>query len=235
MWLFVIEYATLNSQKAYNGEKTSEGYMQGGLGDGVTTLKSAEWTEFSNSTPFVPCGTTDSLGNGTGTVSYTIDNTSTGGTVTKTFDVPRYRGIENPFGHIYKWVDGLNVRVSPTVENGGDGLSKVYVCSDPAKFSDTGYTGYTYIGDETREENYVKEIIGGDRGDIMPKATGASSSTYFCDGHATYTKNTEESLRGVRFGGPATIGATCGFAFASSYGAPASADAHIGSRLCFIP
>ena len=37
-WLFAVEYATLNSQKAYNAAKDSNGYAQGGLGDGVTTL-----------------------------------------------------------------------------------------------------------------------------------------------------------------------------------------------------
>lgn len=37
-WLFAVEYATLNTQKAYNATKTAEGYAQGGLGDGFTNL-----------------------------------------------------------------------------------------------------------------------------------------------------------------------------------------------------
>lgn len=33
-WLFVVEYATLNSQANYNAELTADGYRQGGLGAG---------------------------------------------------------------------------------------------------------------------------------------------------------------------------------------------------------
>lgn len=69
-WLFAIEYATLNSQAAYNSELTAEGYHQGGLGAGVTTWDGT-WSNFNGYYPFVPCGHTDTLGNQTGTVSYT--------------------------------------------------------------------------------------------------------------------------------------------------------------------
>ena len=46
-WLFIIEYATLNSQKAFNASKDSNGYAQGGLGDGVTNLNSSKWSAFN--------------------------------------------------------------------------------------------------------------------------------------------------------------------------------------------
>lgn len=65
-WLFVVEYANLNTQAAYNAEPTAEGYKQGGLGAGVTDLNGAKWNAFNGYYPFVPCGYTDSLGNGTG-------------------------------------------------------------------------------------------------------------------------------------------------------------------------
>lgn len=65
-WLFAVEYATLNSQKAYNAAKDSNGYAQGGLGDGVTTLDSGKWNTFNGYYPFIPCGYTDELGNRTG-------------------------------------------------------------------------------------------------------------------------------------------------------------------------
>ena len=35
LWLFVVEYATLNSQKAYNSALTADGYKQGVLGVGL--------------------------------------------------------------------------------------------------------------------------------------------------------------------------------------------------------
>ncbi|EKC77108.1 hypothetical protein LEA_04345 [human gut metagenome] len=116
--------------------------------------------------------------------------------------VPRYRGVENPFGHVWQWTDGINIRISPTEENGGDGLSKVFVCTDPAKFSDSGYDGYAHVGNEARAEGYVKEVIFGEGGEIMPSVVGGGSSTYFCDYHYTNIP-TAEALRGVLFGGRA--------------------------------
>jgi len=233
-WLFVVEYATLNSQAAYNSALTTEGYHQGGLGNGVTTWNGTDWSNFNNFNSFVPCGLTDTLGNGTGTVEYTASNDDETSPITKTFDVPRYRGVENPFGHVWQWTDGINIRISPTTANGGDDLSKVFVCSDPSKFSDTSYDGYSHIGNETRNEGYVKEVIFGEGGEIMPKTVGGGSTTYFCDYHYTNIPTTE-TLRGVLFGGQAYNGAAAGFAFAYSRDAPSHSFASIGSRLCFIP
>lgn len=43
-WCFVVEYATLNSQKAVNDILTAEGYHQGGLGNGITSgTKKSKW------------------------------------------------------------------------------------------------------------------------------------------------------------------------------------------------
>lgn len=231
-WLFVIEYATLNSQAAYNAELDVNGYRQGGLGDGVTTWNGTSWNNFNGYNPFVPCGHTDSLGNGTGTVAYEVLDAE--GAVLKTFNVPRYRGIENPFGHIWQWTDGVNVRISPTVENGGDGLSKVFVCSDPSKFSDTGYEGYEHVGNLARMEGYGKRHIFGERGEMVPDTVGGGSTTYLYDYNYTNIP-TKETLRGLLFGGSAYLGASAGFAYAHSHHVPSSAHAYFGSRLCFIP
>lgn len=230
-WLFCVEYATLNSQADYNAALTTEGLRQGGLGAGVTTLNNV-WYDFNGNLPFVPCGHTDSLGNGTGTVQYTVQREDK--SEWKTFDVPRYRGVENPFGHIWQWTDGINVRISPTVENGGDGLSKVFVCSNPALFKDNGYDGYSHVGNEARNEGYVKEIIGGEYGEIMPAVVGGGSTTYFCDYHYTNIP-TAETLLGVLFGGGANHGASAGFAYTFSGNVPSNTSSAVGSRLCFLP
>ena len=148
--------------------------------------------------------------------------------------MPRYRGIENPFGHIWKWSDGLNVRISPTAENGGDDTSKVFVCDDPSKFNDTNYEGYKHVGNEARADGYVKEIIFGEDGEIMPSLVGGGSTQFFCDYHYTNIP-TKETLRGVLFGGGASYGANAGLAYAYSYYAPSPANTSVGSRLCFLP
>ena len=233
-WLFVVEYATLNSQADYDSQLTAEGFRQGGLGAGVTTISWSDWNTFNGYYPFVPCGLTDSLGNRTGVVEYTINNEAESSPITKTFQVPRYRGIENPFGHIFQWTDGVNVRISPDTDNGGDGLSKVFVCHDPAKFNDSNYDGYSHVGNEARTEGYVKEVIFGVGGEIVPKTVGGGSTTYFCDYHYTNIPTTE-TLRGLLFGGDANGGAHAGLACANSGYAPSGSTARIGSRLCFIP
>lgn len=231
-WLFVIEYATLNSQAAYNPQLTSEGYRQGGLGDGVTTWDWNSWSIFNGNYPFIPCGYTDHHGNKSGIVDYYLYTEN--GDYIDTFTVPRYRGIENPFGHIWKWTDGINIRISPNAPT-GDGLSKVFVCDDPEKFTDSNYNGYSHVGNEARNEGYVKEIIFGEYGEIMPSvSSGAGSTTYFCDYHYTNIPSAE-TLRGVLFGGDAHNGAYAGFAFAYTNGTPSVTYANVGSRLCFFP
>jgi hypothetical protein len=124
-WLFVVEYATLNSQKAFNASLTAEGYHQGGLGNGVTT--GTVTVNGAMTYSFVYCGVTNSLGNGTGIIEYTHTNTNAEGTSTgtKTVNVPRYRGIENPFGHVWKNV--IDVVVAGTDNS-------VYICKDYTKF-----------------------------------------------------------------------------------------------------
>ena len=233
-WLFVVEYATLNSQKAINATPTAEGFRQGGLGEGVTNLTYDQWNKYNDVRPFVPCGYTDSLGNGTGEIALTLDNGSADTPVKVTTKVNRYRGIECPFGHIWHWIDGINVRISPNADKGGDGLSKVFVCSDPAKFNDSNYEGYSYIGNEARTNGYVKEVIFGEGGEIMPQTVGGGSTTYFCDNHYTNIPTTE-TLRGVLFGGSANSGSSAGFVYANSNCAPSDSSTYVGSRLCFIP
>ena len=232
-WLFVVEYATLNSQAAYNSEPTSEGYRQGGLGAGVTTWGSSNWLTFNSYSPFVPCGHTDSLGNRTGVVSYTAKNDDE--SISKTFDVPRYRGVENPFGHIWKWTDGCNIQISATQENGGTGLSKAFICHDPANFQDSNYANYSHVGNIDRVGGYIKEVLFGVGGEILPKLVGGGSTTYFCDNYLTGIPTSGEALHGLLFGGSAHHSAFAGLAFADSSYAPSNSRANVGSRLCFIP
>lgn len=230
-WLFVVEYATLNCQAAFTAELTSEGYHQGGLGDGVTKFGSY-WSSYNSNNPFVPCGATNSLGNATGVVSYDVEG-SDGNTLT-TVSVPSYRGIENPFGHVWSWTDGVHVRVCSAAS--GD-VSEFYRATDdnPANFQDSNYTGYTKRGEIARGSNYVKSILCGEYGDNMPLTVGGSSTTYFCDYHYTNIPGSGEALRGVLFGGRASHDAAAGLSCALTNDVPTYASAGVGSRLCFIP
>ena len=231
-WLFAIEYANLNSQATFNSEKDSNGFAQGGLGLGVTTLSSTEWDNYNNHYPFVPCGHTDSLGNKTGYVNYNMMNET--GEVQKTVQVPRYRGVENPFGHTWTWTDGVNVRISPTEEKGGDNLSKVFVTDDPSLFNDSNCEGYRYIGNEARISGFVKSVLFGEGGEIMAETVGGGSTTYFCDYHYTDIL-TIEQLNGVLCSGDVKDGGSAGLVYSSSVFNPAQGSSRTSSRLCFIP
>ena len=232
-YLYVIEFATRNSQKAVNAALDGNGYKQGGLGNGVTNLSSASWSAWNSYNPFVDCGYSNALGNASGEVAFTMPNGlpeehKDYGSLT-TY-VNRYRGIELPFGHIYKNADGINVRIG--ADSDADPTSKVFISNDPTKWNDTVYTDMLEIGELPRASGYVKEVI---LGNIMPVATGGGSSTYWCDYFYTSLPGSGEALRTVLLGGDAGSSAYSGFACGGSYASPANASANNGSRFCFIP
>ena len=231
-WLFAVEYANFNSQADFNAALDENGYHQGGLGAGVTTWDGTSWSNYNGYYPLVPCGVTNSLGNHTGTVDYNVIGSD--GSTVKTFAVPRYRGVENPFGHIWKWTDGCKCIIQSEASGG---LSKFYVCDNPANFTSSGTTNYDYRGNLPRSEGYVKALILGEDGEIMPLAVGGGSTTYFCDYFYTNIPTSGESERGVLFGGNANHGAIAGFVYAHTNHTATSAyaGANVGSRLCFDP
>ena len=224
-WLFAVEYATLDSQKPFNAQKDANGFAQGGLGPGLTQM--TDWTNFNNINPLIPCGYTNEFGNGSGEKAYVVKNAS-GGTHA-TLMANRYRGIENPFGHIWKYTDGANIQVT----TGDSGLSILWTTDDPSNFSDTSYTGYDKKGNICRTNGYAKKMLLGEDGDIVTTEVGGSSSTYWCDYYYTYTS--ANRMQVVLVGGNAGDGSDAGFARVSTNAAPSDAYRGIGSRLCFFP
>lgn len=223
-WLFAVEYATLNSQKPFNAQKDANGFSQGGLGPGPTQM--TDWTNFNNANPLIPCGYTNEFGNGSGEKAYVVKNAS-GGTHA-TLMVNRYRGIENPFGHIWKYTDGANIQVT----TGDNGLSILWTTADPSNFSDSSYVGYDKKGNICRVNSYAKNTLLGEDGDIIATEIGGSSSTYWCDYY--YTNTSTNSLRLVAVGG-GSDGADAGFIRVNTSETPSGAYKHFGSRLCFFP
>lgn len=235
-WLFVVEYATLNSQKAFNANLTAEGYHQGGLGDGVTsgTVTVNGATAYS----FVPCGTTNSLGNGTGIIEYTYTNTNAEGasTGTKVVNVPRYRGIENPFGHVWKNV--IDVVVAGTDNS-------VYICKDYTKFGTfeggTNPTAEQLIAagyelqdfkESTITGQYVKKLVNNNQADLFPTVVGngASTTTYYCDYHQTSATATPRTLL---IGGCSVDGSGAGLFYLDSFHGLDYSSATVGTRITF--
>lgn len=224
-WLFAVEYATLDSQKPFNAQKDANGFAQGGLGPGPTQM--TDWTNFNNANPLIPCGYTNEFGNGSGEKAYVVKNAS-GGTHA-TLMANRYRGIENPFGHIWKYTDGANIQVT----TGDSGLSILWTTDDPSNFSDTSYTGYNKKGNICRTNGYAKKMLLGEDGDIVATEIGGSSSTYWCDYYYTYTS--ANRMQVVLVGGDAGYGSAAGLAYVGASTAPSAASRDLGSRLCFFP
>lgn len=227
-WLFCVEYATFNSQLAFNSARTAVGYMQGGLGNGVTTWDSTSWNNYNGRNPIIPCGTTNSKGNHTGVVSYAVP--ASGGGTAITMSVPTYRGVENPFGHVWKWSDGAMM----VYENGSPNF---YTCPivQHSQFASSKNSYYELRGAlATTSGVYAKRHLFGATGEMVPDVaggSGASATTYLCD----YFYITLSSTRVLAFGGTATSGSGAGLAFATAYYGFALASADCGSRLCYFP
>lgn len=223
-WLFAVEYATLNSQKPFNAQKDANGFSQGGLGNGPTQM--TDWTNFNNNNPLIQCGYTNEFGNGSGEKAYVVKNASDG--THATLMANRYRGIENPFGHVWKNTDGANIQVT----TGDAGLSILWTTDDPSNFSDTSYTGYDKKGNVCRINGHVKKMLLGEDGDIIATEVGGSTSTYWCDNY--YTSTSVSRMQLVVVGGRSDDGLNAGLVDVGTTNSSGIAN-NIGSRLCFFP
>ena len=227
-WAWVIEYATFNSQAAYNAELTAEGYHQGGLGDGVTTWDGTSWNNYNGYYPLTPCGYCNEFGNFTGVKDLVIPETvvSEATTVaTKTFKVPRWRGFDNPFGDIWTNLDGIILE-----RTAANQPSSVYTTTDTSAFGDdnTAKGKMTVAGTEVASDGYIKAFDLGEKGEIIPSAVGGSNTTYMCDYHYCNTSST--ALRMLIVGGNAHYGSNAGLGyFHSNYGVGTTA-AYVGFR-----
>jgi len=221
IWLAVIEFATFNMQLAVNNNLTVDGYRQGGMGNGVTTAIDAEWLAYNNYNTFIVCGSSNSLASGSGEVSVNIINFT--GSTTRTFTVPRYRGIENFFGHIWKWTDGVYFNST------GDTQS-AYVFDDPANIVDNTSVGARYIGTTPIINGYITKLIFDTKGSILPLINvGGNSVTYICDYFYIPTINT--GWYALLCGGYAVNGGYAGPFYTLTNNRTSNASAPIGARL----
>ena len=228
--LFLVEYATRNSQKAVNTELTPEGFRQGGLGSGCTTGTAT--INGAQTWSFIPTGSSDSLGSGSGEVTVTIQQTDQSGSNTSTITrkCNRYRGIENPFGHIWKHTDDIISKYSIV---SGKGYRSWSICENPINFSTNLTTKYTPICIEPVVTGYKTEIVITPTCDFFAHAcTNGSESTYWCDYN---WDNTDASEHCLLIGGSSDAGGTAGLFNLHSLNGVGSSYAIIGSRLTYLP
>ena len=225
--LFLVEYATRNSQKAVNTELTPEGFRQGGLGSGCTTGTAT--INGAQTWSFMPTGSSDSLGSGSGEVTVTIQQTDQSGSNTSTITrkCNRYRGIENPFGHVWKHTDDV-------ISVYSNGYRTWYKSVKPDQFTTNKNASYKSLCASTMVSGgYKTEIKATPTCDFFAVSiSGGSETTYWCDYN---WDNTDASEHCLLIGGHSGNGGAAGLFNLHSYAGVGLSAADIGSRLTYLP
>ncbi|WP_461632730.1 hypothetical protein [Labilibaculum euxinus] len=211
--LFVIEYATFNSQSGINYVLDANGFRQGGLGEGATTASSAEWSAYNSYNPVIPAGTMNFFGNKSGQMLVSVADF--GGTgIERTFHSNSYRGIENPFGHIWKFIDGLNVNEFVA-----------YATDDVSSLADDSISGYEMVGLMPNTNGYQKDV----QNHLLPlpKTVGGDAYSWLCDYYYQAS-----GWRVARVGGHLSNGSSAGLFYLYVNDSSAYRNASIGARLC---
>ncbi len=134
----------------------------------------------------------------------------------------KYRGIENPWGNIYKWCDGINF-------NG----TKVYICLDPEKYASDKYDSpYVYMGDRANNSGYLSKIEYFAKFPLL-----GYSAEYSADGTTCYAdycyNSTYSSVLAVGgfWHGSDRAGLWCWYGGSDSW----TSYSDFGGRLCYKP
>ena len=213
--LMMVEIGMMNSQR--------------GVGQGVVSISDNASYNCSSLT-----GSTASLGNGTGSATETI-NEKGGVQTTETANgkvAVTYRGVENPFGNIWKHIQGINI--------GGDGTmcgGQPYVASDftfneskhsdnyePAGFTLANSSGWiNAMGYGSEEYDWL----------FMPSEIGGSSALPV--GDYSYKSTNLNGHRIAMLGAGWIYGSNAGvFSWRCDYG-PNYRARNIGGRLIYVP
>ena len=225
--LFLVEYATRNSQKAVNTALTPEGFRQGGLGSGCTTGTAT--INGAQTWSFIPTGSSDSLGSGSGEVTVTIQQTDSSGANTSTITrkCNRYRGIENPFGHIWKHTDDVISKYEQSYRTW-------YKSVKPDQFATNKNNSYKPLCSvNSVVTGYKTEIKATPNCDFFAmKCANGSETTYWCDYN---WDNTDTSEHCLLIGGCSDDGGQAGLFYLLSSGGVGFSYAYVGSRLTYLP
>ncbi len=223
LWmLFVTKYATLNTQKTYSPIKDANGYYTGGLGVGVTDVASGDWSLYNGYSPLVKCGV--GIGNGMVDSATPVVISSFNTVGDKVVSVPSFMGVENTFGHLWEWMQGINIIK--------DVAFTAYIY-ESGIYEDVVTNKYNRLFDLIKTQDWIKTFKLGAFGDVIPSAVGngASSSTYGCD---YFYNDLTLGSRGVLRSGSALLGSPAGLASAFANYAVSSASTYFGSRLGFF-
>lgn len=213
--LMMVELGMMNSQT--------------GIGQGVISISGNNSYNCSSLT-----GSTADLGSGTGQAVETVNEISgveTAYTTAGKVSVS-YRGVENPWGNLWKHIQGINIW-----GDGSMGGGQPYVADD-FNFSESKNTdNYKPVGFTLPNANgYIKSMgYGSETYDwlLMPSEIGGTSASPV--GDYSYTASNLNGYRIARLGGSWLSGATAGsFIWDGTYGATTNTQ-NTGGRLLYIP
>lgn len=157
--------------------------------------------------------------NSGGTDSMTYHTGRASGTDGKT--AVQYRHIENPWGNIFEWIDGVNFSAGT-----------VYVCTTPENYADDTSTNYTNVGTKVQSDGYIKAL--GMSSNMpwafFPSEVGGSETTYIPD-YAYY----DSGWRVLRVGGSWGSGGSAGLFCFGAGNSSSGSYSYVGARLLFHP
>ena len=195
--LFLIEYAMFN--------------MQSAIGNGVTNKTDDGSTNISE-----PTGGTTTLGNRTGSVMNANG-----------FYPVSYRGEENFYGNIWKWVDGININCK--------GIHEAYIAednNDDAKLNGNyKNVGFTHC----KENGYVSAFGYNEEFDWLFMTSEVKVNNSLPVGDYFYQKNTYNGILAALFGGQWYNGGNAGGLLWYVGDSASYRNRDIGGRLLYVP
>lgn len=222
VWCYFIEYADFDVKKPFNSNLTNEGYHQGGLGEGLTTINN--WNEYNSSTSIVPIDYTLSVGNNTKIIrklSHSFD-----GYTQKQFDVPCYRGF-NIFWYGDTWV---NIENFISQYDSTSNKRKFYFTDNPNNFSNDISNKEHIIEINPNLIGWAKEIAIGNNADLITNKVSNNSNYINCYRY----DNTNTSVHTTFVGGSTTYGARCGLAYLDCNNGVGRAFSDVAFAKCYI-
>lgn len=202
VWSYVIEYADFDVKKAYNSELTTEGYHQGGLGNGV--IEGNDLGNYNNNEKVTPNDYTLELGNNTDIKNRASRENQIA------WNVPHWRGF-NVFWYGDTWinVDNMLTKYDNTKQK-----RIWYYTDDVSKFSnDITNKEHQIEGLGNVNGNWLQEVRINNKGDIIPSNI-INNTNYKNSYHWGYK---DSSIHSTFAGGEATFGSFCGLLSLSAY------------------
>jgi hypothetical protein len=179
------------------------------IGAGITNV--SDWPAYNDYNPLAPTGNSNSIGNVVG---------NTGGATAAATEVTKYlsyRGIENLFGHIWKWVDGFNINNNIP-----------YVSNNDTQFADDTTVNYTDLGITMHNADGYPATLEQVSAGFLPASVGAGSTTKLTDYYWQ-----AGAWRVAFFGAGANGGAAAGAFALYLFDGSGDAGQYIGGRICF--